>query len=139
MPCQQGNSSSGGVAKTVRASEYMNEEKIREFVRHCYLSVLGREADEEGLKIYTEDILKGAKTPKQIARGFIFSDEFRNRMPGNEELIRILYQLYLYRDADEAGLMEWVGQLEGSAALESVVDGFANSKEFRKVTNELKK
>ncbi len=110
-----------------------------EFVQHCYLSVLGREADEEGLNIYTEDILQGAKTPKQVARGFIFSEEFRNRMPGNEEMIRILYQLYLYRDADEAGLAEWVGPLNGGATLESVIDGFANSNEFRKVTNGLKK
>ncbi len=94
----------------------------------------GREADEEGLRIYTEDIPQGAKTPKQAARGFIFSDEFRNKMPGNEELVRILYQLYLYRDADEAGLMEWVGQPDGGAALESVADGFAKYlAEFREI------
>ncbi len=60
-------------------------------------------------------------------------------MPGNEEMVRILYRLYLYRDADEAGLAEWVGQLNGGVTLESVVEGFANSKEFRKITNEMKK
>ncbi len=132
------NSSSGAAAKAVRASEYTNEEKIREFVRHCYVSALGREADEEGLRIYTEDILQGVKTPKQVARGFISSDEFRSRQPGNEEMIRILYQLYLYRDADEAGLAEWTAQLNGGATLESVADGFANSKEFRRIVNGLK-
>ncbi len=82
--------------------------------------------------------MEQTKTPKQVAHDFIFSDEFRVRMPGNEELVRILYQLYLYRDADEAGLMEWVGQLNGGAALESAVDCFANSKEFRKITNSMK-
>ncbi len=133
------NASSGIAAKAVRTPEYTNEEKIREFVRHCYRSVLGREADEEGLNHYTEIILKGKSSPKQVAHDFLFSDEFRGRMPGNEELVRILYQTYLYRNADEAGLMEWVGQLNGGATLESVVDGFANSKEFRKITNEMKK
>ncbi len=125
--------------KAVRAPEYTNEEKIREFVRHCYLSVLGREADEKGLNHYTELILKGKNTPKQVAHNFIFSDEFRNRMPGNEELIRILYRLYLYRDADEAGLADWIEQLSGGMTLESVVNGFSNSDEFKALIASLKK
>ncbi len=132
------NASSNTAAKAVRASEYTNEAKIREFVQHCYQSVLGRSADEEGLRIYTEDILQGVKTPKQVARGFIFSDEFRGRMPGNEDLVWILYQLYLYRDADEAGLAGWVEQLNAGETLESIVDGFANSAEFKRIMNSMK-
>ncbi len=132
------NASSGTAEKAVRTPEYTNEEKIREFVRHCYQSVLGREADEEGLNHYTELIMKGKNSPKQVAHDFIFSDEFRGRMPGSEELIRILYRLYLYRDADDEGLAGWMEQLNGGASLESVADGFANSKEFRRIVNGLK-
>ncbi len=132
------NSEPNKATKAVRTLEYTNEEKIRAFVQHCYRSVLGRDADEEGLKGYTESILKGIKTPKQVAHEFIFSGEFQNRLPGNEDLIRILYQLYLYRDADEAGLAEWVGQLNAGASLEAVADGLAGSAEFKKIIRNMK-
>ncbi len=74
-----------------------------------------------------------------MVRDIIFSPESRRNLPGNEEFIQILYQLYLYRDADEAGLAEWVKQLNDGASLESVVDGFADSPEFKKILHDLKK
>jgi acylphosphatase len=120
------------------ASEYANEGKIREFVSRFYRSAMGREPDEGGLAYYAGRILNGQATPKDVAREIICSEEFRNRMPDNEELVRILYRVYLGREADEEGLAGWVEQLEDGASLEDIMNGFAVSEEFRTVVNGLK-
>ena len=100
--------------------------------------MLGREADAEGLQAYMNLILNGQRTPKQVAHDFIFSDEFQGKLPGNEAFIRILYRLYLYRDADEEGLAAWVAQLESGVGLKAVVNGFAGSDEFMSKVNGMK-
>ena len=112
------------------------EEKIRAFVRHCYSAALGREADEAGLNDYTHQIASGIKTPEQIAREFIFSTEFQNRQLSHSDVVRVLYRLFLYRDADEEGLSAWVEKLDAGVGLEEVVNGFAASDEFRAVLKE---
>ena len=119
-------------------SEYINEEKIRAFVEHCYESVLGREGDEEGVANYTALILDGKKTPKKVAYEFVFSPEFQGRLPGNEEFIRILYKLYLNRQPGAEELAGWVEMLEGGTGLEEIVNGFAESAEFRAIVKGMK-
>ena len=120
-------------------SEYINEEKIRAFVQHCYESVLGRKGDEEGVANYTVMILDGEKTPKRVAYEFIFSPEFQGKLPGNEELVRILYRLYLNREPGAEELAGWIEMLEGGAGLEEVVKGFSESTEFKIIMREMKK
>ena len=119
-------------------SEFTNEEKIRAFVSRFYRNALGREADEEGLKHFTGKILNGEATPKDVARDIILSEEFRGRMPGNEDLVWILYRVYLGREADEEGLKNWASQLDSGVSLETILNGFAGSEEFSAVVNGLK-
>ena len=125
-------------APAVPGSEFTNEEKIRAFVNRFYRDAMGREADEEGLNYYTGRILNGEATPKDVAREIILSEEFCGRMPGNEELVRILYRVYLGREADEEGLANWAGQLDSGVALETILNGFAGSEEFATVVNGLR-
>ena len=128
-------------APVVRAgynSEFINEEKVRAFVKHCYESVLEREGDAEGVEAYTGLILNGRKTPKQVAYEFVFSPEFQNRLPGNEAFIRILYRLYLNREPNAEELAGWVAMLEGGTSLEEIVKGFADGAEFRAIVREMK-
>ena len=125
-------------APAAPASEFTNEEKIRAFVSRFYRDAMGREADEEGLNYYTGRILNGEATPKDVAGEIIFSEEFRGRMPGNEDLVRILYRVYLGREADEEGLANWIGQLDSGVSLETILNGFAGSEEFAAVVNGLK-
>ena len=120
-------------------SEYTNEEKVRAFVERCYASVFGREGDAEGIGNYTRAILEGKKSPKRVAYEFIFSPEFRNNLPGNEEFIRILYRLYFDRDPGAEELSGWVQMLEDGTSLEDIVNGFAGSEEFKAIVNAMKK
>ncbi len=119
-------------------SEFINEEKARAFVKHCYESVLGREGDAEGVEAYTALILNGEKTPKRVAYEFVFSPEFQGRLPGNEAFIRILYRLYLNREPNAEELGGWVAMLEGGTSLEEIVKGFADGAEFRALVREMK-
>ncbi len=119
-------------------SEFINEEKIRAFVEHCYVAVFGREGDTEGVENYTKLILNGKKTPKSVAREFVFSAEFQGKLPGNEEFIRILYRLYFDREPGADELAGWVKMLENGASLEEIVNGFAGSAEFKAIVNAMK-
>ena len=119
-------------------SEYINEEKIRAFVKHCYETVLGREGDEDGIANYTALIMGGKKTPKRVAYEFVFSPEFQGKIPGNEELIKILYKLYLNREPGAEELAGWIEMLDGGAGLDEVLKGFAESAEFRAIMREMK-
>ena len=120
------------------AFEFTNEEKIRAFVSRFYRDAMGREADEEGLNYFTGKILNEEATPKDVAKDINLSDEFRDRMPGNEELVKILYRVYLGREADEEGMANWISQLDSGIPLEEVLNGFAGSEEFATVVNGLK-
>ncbi len=119
-------------------SEFINEEKVRAFVKHCYESVLGREGDTEGIENYTKLILNGKETPKRVAYEFVFSPEFQGKLPGNEAFIRILYKLYLNREPNAEELGGWVAMLEGGTSLEEIVKGFADGAEFRAIVREMK-
>ncbi len=134
----EGSDPSAPVVRVGYESEYTNQEKVRAFVEHCYLSVLGREGDEDGILNYTALILGGKKTPKQVAYEFVFSPEFQGKLPGNEAFIRILYKLYLNREPNAEELGGWVAMLEGGTSLEEIVKGFADGAEFRAIVREMK-
>ena len=134
----EGNEAEAPVVYRGYNSEFINEEKVRAFVEHCYESVFGRAGDAEGVKEYTRLILEGVRGPKAVAKEFVFSGEFQSKLPGNEEFIRILYRLYCGREADAEGLAGWVAMLEGGAGLEEIVDGFAGSEEFKGIVNSMK-
>ena len=100
--------------------------------------MFGREGDEEGVENYTKLILNGKKMPKKVAYEFIFSSEFQEKLPGNEEFIRILYRLYFDREPGADELAGWVTMLENGASLEEIVNGFAGSAEFKAIVNAMK-
>ena len=102
------------------------------------MAVFGREGDTEGIENYTALILDGKKTPKKVAYEFIFSPEFQEKLPGNEEFIRILYRLYFDREPGAEEFSGWVQMLEGGTTLEEIVNGFAASDEFKMIVNGLK-
>ena len=134
----EGDEEAAPVVYVNYTSEYTNEEKARAFVEHCYESVFGREGDAEGVEAYTQLILDGKKTPKRVAYEFIFSAEFQNHLPGNEDFIRILYKLYLNREPGADELAGWVSMLENGANLVDIVNGFAASEEFKAIVNGMK-
>ena len=112
---------------------YINEEKAKEFIGRCYRVILGREAGAEELNGWIGQMMNGSKTADQIARGFLFSGEFKGRNIGNEELVKILYRVYLNREADTEGLATWTQKLDEGTGLNDLLNVFAKTNEFKAV------
>ena len=118
---------------------YVNEEKAKVFIGRCYRCILGREASQTELDGWIGQMLNGTKTVDQIARGFLFSGEFKDKNVSNEELVKILYRVYMNREADAEGLMTWTQKLDEGTGLNELLNVFAKTNEFRSVVAELGK
>ena len=118
---------------------YINEEKAKEFISRCYREILGREASEVELENWIGQMVNGTKSPDQIARGFLFSGEFKAKNVGNEALVKILYRVYMNRDADPEGLKTWAEKLNNGTSLNDLLNNFSRTNEFKKVVSEMSK
>lgn len=108
-------------------------EGVTKYIVRNYRLCLGREADERGLNDWCDAILSGRNTAKEAAYGFVFSQEFLKKNLSDEEYIRVLYQVFMDREADGPGLSAWKKVLNEGKSREHVFDGFADSIEFRDI------
>lgn len=108
--------------------------QVTGFVGRLYRIALGRSADQAGINDWTGRLINKKETPKQVAKGFIFSAEVNKRQLDNTEFVTLLYRTMMGREPDNAGLQDWVGRLDkGTAKREDVYNGFADSAEFGKI------
>ena len=105
-------------------------------VYRLYQAVLDRAPDVTGHLNWTTRLAVEGMDPLQVARGFVNSPEFQARFSGldSEDLVTLLYQNVLDRDPDATGLARWTNDLESGVEPAMVVQGFANSPEFRATT-----
>lgn len=107
------------------------------FIARLYTKMLGRGYDDGGLEYWCRLYLTGERTIENVASdGFLHSEELKNQNLSDEEFVRRMYQTFLNREPEEAGLKDWLGRLSrGEETRDSLVYGFTNSREF----GELKK
>ncbi len=108
-------------------------EGVAKFIVRCYRLCLGREADEVGLNDWCDAILSGSNSAKQAAYGFVFSEEFLNQNLEDEDYVKLLYRVFMNRDADADGLEAWKQVLANGESRFHVFNGFADSAEFAEV------
>ena len=111
-------------------------EKVNDFVKRLYTVCLDREYDEAGLEDWREKLLNRQKSGSEVAYGFIFSKEFKNKNYCNECYVKHLYNAFLGREYDEEGLKYWINELESGKTREYVFNGFVLSKEFGNICEE---
>ena len=111
-------------------------EGVTKFLVRCYRLCLDREADTDGLNAWCSQVLTGQNTAKEAAYGFVFSSEFKNKNLSDEEYIRVLYRVFMDREADGAGLSDWMSVLKDGQSREHVFNGFADSSEFKEICAE---
>jgi hypothetical protein len=107
--------------------------KVTQFVNRCYTQALGRKGDASGLNSWTGTLLNKKKTPKAVAKSFVFSGEATKKNLNNTEFVKMLYRLYMGREADNGGLKYWVGLLDKGTSRQKVNDSMAGSKEFTQI------
>ncbi len=100
------------------------------FVYRLYANCLGRTPDITGLENWCKN-LKNGTTGTQIAKGFIFSDEYKGKNVSNEEFVTMLYNTILGRTPDSSGSSSWTSQLNIGRSREYVTNGFLFSSEFK--------
>lgn len=107
-----------------------NREQVEEFVKRIYRVALGREAEEAGLKDWTDRLVTGRAKGAEVAQGVVFSEEFTNKNLNDEQFVRTLYRAMFDREADQGGLEGWLRDLHNGASREYVYHGFAEGDEF---------
>ena len=131
--CREYGITRGSVALTAPRDQ---NEGVTKFLVRCYRLCLGREADEDGLNAWCTQILTGANTAKEAAWGFVFSDEFKEKNLSDQEFVKMLYRVFMDREADAGGLNDWIRVLESGQSREHVFNGFADSPEFQEICRE---
>ncbi len=111
-------------------TENAPSEPAAAFVSRLYTTILGRQADEEGLNTWVSELKSGNKTGSDIIIGFIFSEEFTNKNLSNEDYVETLYQAIFNRSSDSEGKSTWIGVLEEGFSRWYVCSGFTASSEF---------
>lgn len=121
----------GVIRGTVSLGRYRDQnEGVTSFVNRLYVKLLDRQGEDAGIEDWCRIILTQENTAKNVAHGFVFSQEFLNRNTSNEEFVKIMYQTFLNREYDQLGLEDWLGQLDAGGNREQVFEGFADSAEF---------
>lgn len=130
----------GGVLQQ-RAGIYLDEymkvyddvTQIEAFVDRLYNLCLKRQPDETGMRDWREALINRDKSGAEVAHGFFFSDEMKNRGLSDEEFVELLYRVMMDREYDESGREYWVGRLLAGVSREGVYKGFAESAEFTEI------
>ena len=110
-----------------------NYTKTESYVARIYTKALGRNPEIGGLKYWTGEINAKRKTPVQVAEAFFFAPEFTNKKLNNTAYVRVLYQTFMGRKADQGGLNYWVDRLNKGESRKSVLEAFAGCPEFQKI------
>jgi len=108
-----------------------------DFIERLYENFLGREADEDGLE-HWKNQLESGKTALEVARDFFNSKEFKEKINpklSDEEYITMLYETMLGRKPDIEGLRYWEDQLATKGKTrELIFYDFALSPEFYSIS-----
>lgn len=97
-----------------------------------YKAAFARTPDNDGVKFWINS-MDGGTSLIDVARGFVFSDEFKSvygATPTSLEIVQKLYQNVLGRDGETSGINFWTGEINsGSRSIEQVLAGFSESPE----------
>jgi len=118
------------VNNTGRYQLFQSNTEVQNFVKRFYQKVLNREADTGGLLYWTDELITAVRAGSDVAKGFIFSQEFTNRGISDDDFLTILYEAFFNRAPDEGGLAMWKAQMQGGETRSNVLDGFLYSQEF---------
>jgi len=140
-----GEVSATDVAKNIFESDELKQKELtdEEYVAMAYEILLGREADDEGLQYWVNQLQNEGLTRELLFYEFSFSNEF-DKMAVDEytiapydqqdELNAFLERMYAYvlgRDADPSGINYWSDQLKGDMTGSKLVHQFFDSKEMQ--------
>jgi len=117
-----------GISPTI---EVMGADGVTAFVTRMYRVTLEREPDPGGLASWTDGLRSGSLSGADVAKNFIFSEEFRAKNVSDEQFLHVMYAAFFNRAPDPGGFGGWMSELNQGRGREYVLNGFVNSEEFR--------
>lgn len=103
------------------------------YVYRCYEKTLNRLPDTEGLNYWCKGLLDGKYNAEKVAMNFVFSKEVENKKLSYTEFVKMLYRVFMGREADASGLEYWTGRIKAGRNRKAVFYGFSRSKEFSQI------
>jgi len=100
-------------------------------VARLYEAVFDREADGAGLNFWVDNFEQGNVTIEEIAAAFLGSEEDGGQTSGlsDTDFINNLYQIFLEREGDDAGVEFYLGLLQQGVGRDVILADFAGSEE----------
>jgi len=118
-------------------------QNLSDQIKQIYQTVLGREADAEGLAYWKDKIESGENTLGTMVGNMVTTQEYKARyseLPADqmkkvyEDKIRDLYKVLLAREPDTEGFKYWLETISsGKDTLETLTRGIETSEEYRKL------
>ena len=112
-------------------ADSVTDQTTEDFVKRGYELMLGREAEEEGLEYWTNELNLGHLNAAQMISSFSEAPEFLGKEYSNDEIIDIFYRVMLSRESDPDGKAYWLDVLDTGFSTRHIVNGFAGSPEFK--------
>lgn len=122
--------------QAAESNDASNDAQVKSFVERMYTVALGRGSDTDGLAYWCRELAGNKQNAADIAYGFFFSTEYKQKNRSNEQFVDDLYETILGRKADSEGKDAWVKALKNGRSRESVLAGFVNSTEFSGMCDE---
>jgi hypothetical protein len=107
------------------------QEVVGGWVANLYHDVLGRDPSYDEWHAWSQAIDNGVVTPKAVATLFLSSPERRGGIIGD------LYQQYLGREVDAAGLNYWLAIWQATGGPEQVQAGIIGSVEYYRTAGQM--
>ena len=118
MPSSSGSSSSSS-----------SNPGVADFIERLYTVALGRASDPYGKADWVNRVRTQGYTGADLARGFLFSDEFLGKNMSDSAFLDVLYMTFFNRAADSQKSY-WQSLLNQGWTKKQVIDGFINSTEW---------
>ena len=99
------------------------------FIERLYIVALHRGSDPHGKKDWLIQVRIEGLSGADLARGFLFSDEFINSQMSDSAFIDVLYKTFFNR-APDAQKSHWLMLMQMGWSRRQVIDGFINSTEW---------
>lgn len=115
---------------TLPVHSQVSSDELLEDIQKLYIGILGRAADQAGQDYWEEEISSGSLTLENVRASFTEQDEYTSIYGDltNTQLVTLIYQNFLGRDADADGLSYWVGELDaGSINADQMVNAIINA------------
>ena len=116
-------------------ANFSNGGSITDFVTRMYRTILLREPDPEGLANWVDGITNGGLEGSDVARGFVFSEEYKEYMASLDDTgyLNFLYNRFFGRPADIDGLNGWLVNLSEGMSREDVLNYFLDCEEWNTI------